>query len=265
MKIRNGFVSNSSSSSFLVSFEKRPKNADEIKGILFGDSELIGHPHETNEFIATKKIADRLFEDFPKRNIRNVNKMVEYMMDGYPEVLDSDFKGEVGRVCKSCNKRTFFMWEYVGDNCPNCQAKYLGLGEDTKMYSQYKELFPDFNDKEFESSNQSVYCPETNCRSYIEWGHETFTVAVPERPERCPKCGIDITLEYCTENAEKVTDYDKHTIKCREIAKHHAKKLLNRGGKIYHFHYSDMEGRFDAIMEHSHIFKRLPFILINKH
>jgi hypothetical protein len=35
MKVRNGFVSNSSSSSFLVAFPRKPKNVNEVKEILF--------------------------------------------------------------------------------------------------------------------------------------------------------------------------------------------------------------------------------------
>ena len=38
MKLRNGFVSNSSSSSFVVAFDKLPKSATEVKQLLFGDA-----------------------------------------------------------------------------------------------------------------------------------------------------------------------------------------------------------------------------------
>ena len=39
MKIRNGFVSNSSSSSFVVAFPKMPKDVQELKQILFWDQQ----------------------------------------------------------------------------------------------------------------------------------------------------------------------------------------------------------------------------------
>ena len=42
MKIRRGFVSNSSSSSFVVIFNKIPKTAKELKIILFGDKREFG-------------------------------------------------------------------------------------------------------------------------------------------------------------------------------------------------------------------------------
>lgn len=40
MKIRNGFVSNSSSSSFLVPFDKVPESLEELKNLMFPDKEL---------------------------------------------------------------------------------------------------------------------------------------------------------------------------------------------------------------------------------
>lgn len=46
MKIRNGFVSNSSSSSFIVSFDKKPSSAEELREILFGDKEYIEHRYD---------------------------------------------------------------------------------------------------------------------------------------------------------------------------------------------------------------------------
>ncbi len=39
MKIRNGFVSNSSSSSFLVAFDKVPEKLEEVKNLMFPDKE----------------------------------------------------------------------------------------------------------------------------------------------------------------------------------------------------------------------------------
>ena len=45
MKIRNGFVSNSSSSSFVVAFDKKPETVEELKKLLFGEEEVYGNPH----------------------------------------------------------------------------------------------------------------------------------------------------------------------------------------------------------------------------
>lgn len=45
MKIRNGFVSNSSSSSFVVAFEHVPKTKSELKKMLFGDAKEYPSPY----------------------------------------------------------------------------------------------------------------------------------------------------------------------------------------------------------------------------
>jgi len=45
MKIRNGFVSNSSSSSFIVAFKKLPKSIKEMQDMLFGDEPYYKNPY----------------------------------------------------------------------------------------------------------------------------------------------------------------------------------------------------------------------------
>lgn len=56
MKIRNGFVSNSSSSSFVVAFPKIPKSVEEVQEILFGKEEKF-HKY------TTRKIAETIFRE----------------------------------------------------------------------------------------------------------------------------------------------------------------------------------------------------------
>jgi hypothetical protein len=60
MKIRNGFVSNSSSSSFIVAFPQRPKTEEETFQMMFNSEEDI----ETyGERLSTKEIASVVFSD----------------------------------------------------------------------------------------------------------------------------------------------------------------------------------------------------------
>ena len=62
MKIRQGFVSNSSSSSFIVLFPHAPKSAEEVKEILFSDEKLYGSPYSDTMW-DTSKVSKTLFED----------------------------------------------------------------------------------------------------------------------------------------------------------------------------------------------------------
>jgi len=60
MKIRNGFVSNSSSSSFLVVWDKKPESVEEVKNILFGDSKM----HVSYDYsIDTLDLSQTIFDD----------------------------------------------------------------------------------------------------------------------------------------------------------------------------------------------------------
>ena len=61
MKYRNGFVSNSSSSSFVVGFLKFPESAEELRVMLFGDADVFEDPYSENSWDA-QEIADIVFK-----------------------------------------------------------------------------------------------------------------------------------------------------------------------------------------------------------
>ena len=72
MKIRKGFVSNSSSTSFIVKFPFQPRNAEEVKKIVFGDDEWFMDPYydpkssffkNRTEKYSTKEVAEDLYKD----------------------------------------------------------------------------------------------------------------------------------------------------------------------------------------------------------
>ena len=79
MKIRNGFVSNSSSSSFIIALKKKPKSVDELKDILFSGMTQIGY---YSDFISIEDAARRIFNDLKPTT---ENKIVENISYGYFE------------------------------------------------------------------------------------------------------------------------------------------------------------------------------------
>lgn len=82
MKIRNGFVSNSSSSSFVVAFNKEPKTIEDVKKQMFGNEEEILHPYDDCRF-PTERIAETVFDDIKKQKVNNKTKIFEAIANGW--------------------------------------------------------------------------------------------------------------------------------------------------------------------------------------
>lgn len=60
MKIRSGFVSNSSSSSFVIAIDKLPESADEVRGLFFGDKQYVEYEGSNKEHVGKKLKTSKL-------------------------------------------------------------------------------------------------------------------------------------------------------------------------------------------------------------
>lgn len=93
MKIRKGFVSNSSSSSFVVVFPKTPNSIEDVKKIMFGDM-------ETHEGYKTIDIAKRIFNDITSQLNEGEIKFNKKVIDcievyGDPDLIIEKFYPEI--------------------------------------------------------------------------------------------------------------------------------------------------------------------------
>ena len=98
MKIRNGFVSNSSSSSFILKFDKLPESVEEVRELLYGENPPLFATFWSDDAVSTKKVAEILFRDiegYSKGNgIMDVDDVVRGVKD---ELYFSEYSGEEGR------------------------------------------------------------------------------------------------------------------------------------------------------------------------
>lgn len=80
MKKRNGFVSNSSSSSFIVFFPKEPKSAEDVKDILFDkDQKLYGY---YDDFYPVDQVAKTVWDDICGQKKNNFEEAQEELESG---------------------------------------------------------------------------------------------------------------------------------------------------------------------------------------
>ena len=66
MKIRNGFVSNSSSSSFVIAIPHKPKSPEDLKTMMFGQKRYHYSGCDDPDY-STQEIAETVFDDIKKK------------------------------------------------------------------------------------------------------------------------------------------------------------------------------------------------------
>jgi hypothetical protein len=80
MRVRNGFVSNSSSSSFIVAFPLIPSTIQEVHKLLFGNVKAI---NIYGDDISTKQMAKIVFEDMKEDGFVSEKEIIEEVKSGW--------------------------------------------------------------------------------------------------------------------------------------------------------------------------------------
>lgn len=136
MKIRNGFVSNSSSSSFVVAFPRKPLTAKDVKEILFGKERYFPtyYPRDDQDkVVSTTKIAKTVFNDIENQSPNDKKSILEGFegwLDGAPS-----FPNTWGNDSPDVSRKKWDEYEKESIKYRNkCANKFIKENKNTFIY-----------------------------------------------------------------------------------------------------------------------------------
>ena len=144
MKVRTGFVSNSSSSSFIVAFDKAPASSKDIMKVLFPGKSRKQRLTYCDYEVTYGEIADQIFDDcneFFTDPSGIINKKVKGW-DG--EQVELGYEYFIGYFSDYYKLKNLFNSQY-----PELEAKYEKFiknptSRNRKMYDEYYKSFDAF-------------------------------------------------------------------------------------------------------------------------
>ena len=261
MKIRNGFVSNSSSSSFIVAFHHKPTSLEDLKLMMFGSMPgAISYDENTsltydeivkvvyNDICTITK--DKILKELSGKYICYVDDSISFynrtLQDGATWYIDYDEYGvslatdknlrcklvQLEKVVENLRKNNRDEEEKLLEKNVGIRVSYPTREKDDRTkYNEYQEKYIKYRDtkefKEFTSNRWKNY-------NKIQ---EQIDVIRKQMAEKDYEVFIN-----------KLKSFDSTTDWFITIVE-----------------YSDNDGDFYSAMEHGNIFRNIPHFVISKH
>jgi len=279
MKTRQGFVSNSSSSSFVVAFPKEPKSFDDVYEAMF-DSKDGGISVYDMDGMSHTQVAMRVWNDIksPVENEEYDEKRAPATKDDIAEQFSNRYHYWSSDSCVSIfgGKRD----ELGGQWSPNI-GKYCGSDKDALMELRDFIVKTDKREREIREGQRDILDREFKGRKapYAS-AHGTNR----ETGETCTQEEIDDYEAYCHEEGEFKKNNKKYAKLEKEMRaeiwdiKYRTEEELRKiiGEADAHEFMSDNKDAFfvilgyaddggECVLEHGNIFRNLPCMQISNH
>lgn len=251
MKIRLTFVPNSSSSSFIVAFPKKPKDVIDVLRFMFGKDVTGNVCGDCDDgFISKMDVASTVWKDINRKENNKIS---------------------IGQIAEEMHGRYYYAHGNIFPNGWHGKDRWYGV--DNKLLDQLKDLYiKEDNDRREEYKKEKEILKKSGL-VMPEWKNNETEKDKKQR-EQYHK---DLTAwkessgvwKKWRKNSfkEHMTLYNKINKLKEKIAKIDAKKFVEDNKKCFLaiFEYSDKDGNYGSIMEHSNIFSNLPHVTVNKH
>lgn len=264
MKTRNGFVSNSSSSSFVVAFPKKPENEEEVYQMMFNGKDGLINPYP--EFYTTmthREIASRVFEDL------QLDQNNEYKQVIVPASLNDIIVRFANRYHYYGPTSCIHIWKAPTDEI----GGQWSLDDNSGYYGLDKDLMIKFRDFVIKMDKEEKIIHEEEQELW-----KRFHLARPKNDS--PKSELDAyyrAMDEFRNSDPKMKVFREKQMKqwsynwevqeklLKKIAEVDAKAFLKDNNKafIVILEYADNGG--EGILEHGDIFRNLPVVKISNH
>jgi len=261
MKTRNGFVSNSSSSSFVVAFPKRPKTMEELARYMFGDKGFDGAvslDYGDDYVISNLQVVKTVFSDIQKQRKASPKKIAKELEDRYHYGTSRNvsFWDEKTGTIKSAYGTWYGRDDYYGRDeelLEKLRKLQVAYGNLSQKHSEEGSKMVEYLNKKYDLVPRKYKDPD--CEKYFD-----ALKACKEKDEKYKK----FEKKYW----DKINEYWADSNKIRgKIAQVDAECFLkeHKNQFVGIFAYGDEDGLYFCVMEHGDIFENLPHIKINHH
>ena len=243
MKIRNGFVSNSSSSSFIIALPKKPKTFEDIRKYMFGDVE--GNDLYSDSDISYNDISKHIFKAIKKASKKEMIFQLAARLYYSPSM---GYHCHFNKYCGSDNKLV-----------EDLTSLFIKENEEIDSIEERKKQFTDNAVPPVKYASKAIGSDEESIKRYNNY-NEKYNKFVKDNKE-LDEISSSIIKIY-RDNREKITKLQN------KISKKDAEAFINdnKGSFICLASFSD-DYDLGSVIEHGsgYIFNRLPYIAINHH